>query len=56
VKVVINEFVEKLQEAEAQPKTKDDLGILYFEERLDAYRKKMESIGPNSKQIRFLAL
>ena len=52
----MNKIVEKLQEAEAQPKTKDDSGILYFEEWLDAYRKKMGANGPFSKQIRFLGL
>jgi len=49
----MNKIVEKLQEAKAQPKTKEDPGILYFEELRDAYRKKMESISPCSEQIRF---
>ena len=52
----MNKIVEKLQEAEAQPKTKDDPENFYFEELRDAYRKNMESIGPCSEQIRFLAL
>ena len=56
MKVLMNKIGEKLQGAEAQPKTNDNLGILYFEEFRDGYRKKVESIGPCSEQIRFLAL
>jgi len=52
----MNKNVEKLQEAEVQPKPKDDSGILYFEELRGAYRKKTDANGPCSRQIRFLGL